>query len=592
MDNQNNQKELWRTTSAFSGKNIERKQDNINQDDSSDEEEENEQNKNYNLIEVVGSEKFKEFVGDVAKNCVWINKDSFIWHQRCNIRKIMEEKQINEDEALKILSKLNENEELGEKRFSPYKICTYINRRIENEEDPDSGLVISYLQIEQSEIIKSFLLHNFGRMYIYSPKIDKLYRNNKRFLSTNSKKKRRFFYEELLKDRQYHATKRIKPSQNEEFTVNNLQQLLILGRILRRSQIRRHREILDFCKESNKGQEHLVEIHTNFSLHSKDNNSIVKETLVMSEKGLGRPRNFPSCDMVHLPFNKGDYTSAYKSIQCLPANFNILRMTNVSQKLGPNKEIQEETKEKLKIFENLINDESIKKLLENNLFSQKISDQIIAELMNDACRGKDLKLKEISKEAQEKIYALTYLLFKTEVYRSPAALINNMQMLELIEYGKLSFEEAFVEQLMPMSMQGAIKAGRSLNYQYNKKDISFYYYNNPYVYSGEETRDDKKIKVNLIKKESGLMDKWLRMKLEQSEERYSEDDIKSILENPTESNNLKIICEEINKLGIRFDLPSLEPLQRISSAMDTDEEEEIYTQEKVKEPQNNGRNMF
>jgi len=567
-------KNYWKTKSKFSNKEIQRDYENINQDDSSDEEEEKKQNKEYKLLKILNSDQFEKFIKNIKEDCTWVElSPSFQWEHESNIQKEMQEKQIIREEALKNLLKLNENRVLVKEKKGHYG------------KTPQSWFFIKEkildLTLTQTEVIKSFLLHNFGRMYIYAPNIDKVYRKQKSLFKAyfrKNKKRRYFLYQKTLFKNEvgrYEAKSKIvmeNVKENQNFTIHNLQELLILGRILRRSQIRKYREI------SNIDYEDLTEVHINFSPYSNKGSSLVKETLIATKKGLGRPSSkmvtyqfrksiFPSCDMVHLPSEKGDYKSAYKDIQYFLTESELSNLRKIAKDLSENKDIKEETKEKLRLIIGLMEDEDVKELLKNNLHSQKSMDQIIAELIKNACLGKDLNINN----KQEKIYALTYLLFKTEVYRSPSALINNMQMLELISYGKLSFEDAFEKQLMPVSIKRAIKACRSLNYKYNNKDFSFYYYNNPYIYYGEISKEDKAKEIELITKESKLMDMWLKMKLEQSQE-YSEDEIKDILENSTKLENIKIICKKINQLGINFGLPSLSPLKKVfDDPMDIDD---------------------
>jgi len=409
-------------------------------------------------------------------------------------------------------------------------------------------------------------------MYVYSSEIDEPYRKNKKLLGayyTKSKKKRKFLNQSTFENNTMgkFGVKSKIGQKDDKFTIHNLQELLALGRILRRSQIRKHGEIKDLSFKDD-----LTEAHINFCVKFGNSSALVKETLIASKSGLGRTdteRNystgrkqvcFPSCDMVHLPSDKGDYNSGYKDIQYLPAesNFdNTISTLSKSKANITNSEDERNLDKIIRLMKGLsigAQNEIIKKF-----HCQKTADQINAQLINNVCCGKDIS--NISSKYQEKIYAITYLLFKTEVYRSPATLINNMQMLELIEYGKLSFEDVFVKQMMPMSMKNAIRAGRSLNAKYNNKKFSFYYYSNPFAYKSWTSKENRETEVDLIKKESALMDMWLKMKLEQS--KYSENEIKDILDNPTKPENLKIICKEINQLGIKFNLPSLKPLERV-----------------------------
>ena len=147
-----------------------------------------------------------------------------------------------------------------------------------------------------------------------------------------------------------------------------------------------------------------------------------------------------------------------------------------------------------------------------------------------------------------------FLLFKTEVFRSPGALISHMQMLDLISYGKMRFQEAFEGNQMPLSSSGIIKPARELNDWYNKQgNLFFYYFSNPFSYgvkkeyTFDNTWGDIQNQFNpreLMQKEAALMDRWLRHKWES--QGIKEEEITQKLSNP--QNHIPETSEMLNGL--------------------------------------------
>jgi hypothetical protein len=520
-------KEDWVRQRTFSNEYKTRNFDSVDQDDSSDEEEEDNLNQKYNIFEIAN---FKESIKEMRQEI-------------CNISDYdIRHSEIFEDKK-KELNQNQENINYYNSNITDNQVIQYFRSNLNN--------------ISTNEITKSSLLHNFGRMHIYSPNVNDFYRNKKKSLTTSffrSKKCRLCLQEQNLYREEFYASHKLINNQNEpSFPIKNLTDLLGTGRFLRRSQIRKSRELKDMNKDDSFNTATKIDI--NFSSFSKETSSTVIETLMTSKKGLGRAGIFPNCDMVFLG-KKGDYLNIRETIKFLPAQALLKRLQETSESLQTSKEVSKEIKETFNLYINLTKE--LAPSLESNLYSQKVSDQKISQLITDVCRGKNIN---ISDSAKNIVYSLTYLLFKTEVYRSPAALINNMQMLELIEFGKLSFEKLFAQQMMPMSMKGAIQASRSLSTKYNKKGFGFYYYSNPFKYSpySKGTLLNLLNEKDLIKKESNLMDMWLRMKLEHLG--YQSEKIRKFLEEPTKPEHLNVICKQINELGINFGLSYLEVLR-------------------------------
>lgn len=100
----------------------------------------------------------------------------------------------------------------------------------------------------------------------------------------------------------------------------------------------------------------------------------------------------------------------------------------------------------------------------------KVNDEQIACWISLTLEGKakswleKLNLKSFDRENLEKsINSLTYLLFFTEVARNPSSLLMHRMMLDLIQNKKMSWQEALIEEKMPMSISGAVAASRGLS---------------------------------------------------------------------------------------------------------------------------------
>ena len=122
------------------------------------------------------------------------------------------------------------------------------------------------------------------------------------------------------------------------------------------------------------------------------------------------------------------------------------------------------------------------------------------------------------------------LLLTVEPSRSPAALINNIQLLELIAKGKMTFKEAFVGEknapMMPMAAPKIVGISTTLQRKYEYNDNFVYDY--PCHYLPHTTfgtnqfgnkRESYLVKdeqlTDLQQKESNILDKWLKMKIEE-----------------------------------------------------------------------------
>ncbi|WP_323739291.1 hypothetical protein [Candidatus Trichorickettsia mobilis] len=124
------------------------------------------------------------------------------------------------------------------------------------------------------------------------------------------------------------------------------------------------------------------------------------------------------------------------------------------------------------------------------------------------------------------IVTLHYLLFGTEALRNPSALIHNSMMLDLISHASLTWEGAFDQKIMPMSMEGAIMASRVVNshytkymphnYLYDKSYEMIYYKNDPEAYH-KQNKNNAKI---LLEKELDFTKLWLVMKLGNNLDEY------------------------------------------------------------------------
>ena len=179
---------------------------------------------------------------------------------------------------------------------------------------------------------------------------------------------------------------------------------------------------------------------------------------------------------------------------------------------------------------------------------------------------------------------LYMLLLTVEPSRSPAALINNIQILELIAYNKMTFKEAFVGEknapMMPMAAPKIVRTSTTLQRKYVYNDNFVYVY--PCHYLPHTTfginqfgnkrecysvKDDQL--TDLQQKESNILDKWLKMKIGQyltkNNEQVEEDNhivneelvdkiFEQINSNKDKSNYIDIVVEEIEATMRKYGL--------------------------------------
>jgi hypothetical protein len=433
------------------------------------------------------------------------------------------------------------------------------------------------LGAEKSQVIKSFLLHNLGRMIIFSPQIDVKYREYKeKYLDQTTS----------LKTKE--ETDKRPRLQTNDFVgqVTGLEDLIVLGRLLRRSQVRLYKKMnKEFDDEIKRCElliqekcEHAVEdsnlslnqlfegaqlkpnwkeiLPANYrktfigcgsgryhrvygieekniseevlqALHKANNKllyrqeqridaeiemisrnqtsgSVVGEELVASYNGLGsstQDRSKSNTDMVDLRGTGGSYKASFKDQQFTHGKVGVDHTTQAAKKVKT--ENPDELKQALEVITSLKGEIA-------EQYPRVNQDAFIAESIRKICRAEPLQ-EGIDPKIVDQIYALTYLLFKTEVFRSPAALINNMQMLDLMINGQMTLEDAFNKEEMPMSPIGAIKAARKLQEKYEGQKKFFYRYENPFSYaSGYDNA--KFMPNNLVDKEANLMDRWLKLR--------------------------------------------------------------------------------
>lgn len=145
---------------------------------------------------------------------------------------------------------------------------------------------------------------------------------------------------------------------------------------------------------------------------------------------------------------------------------------------------------------------------------------------SDALLLRQIFHKGVSANIPTHILTLHYLLFGTEVIRNPSALIHNSMMLDLIYHASLTWEGAFDQRIMPMSMEGAIMASRIVNshytkymphnYLYDKGYETIYYKNDAEAYH-KQNKNNAKI---LLEKELDFTKLWLIMKLGNNLDEY------------------------------------------------------------------------
>lgn len=352
------------------------------------------------------------------------------------------------------------------------------------------------LEVDRNSVIKSVLLHNIGRMVIYSPKIEKKYREYK---------------DNLLSERR--SLKLVDENikvQDLGVEVQGLEDIVAVGRLLRRSQIRVYKNIFGYNEEKR------VTAEVKISSKRQKTSSVVREDLVVNYSGLGGGKNYPNTDMVDLngESKKGDYTSAYSDNEGNYGEVAVSQFIEASQKVAKEGESSD--------LDSAIN--TISELREEiqKHYPEVNSDIFIAESIRKVCRSEPLLEISTDGNVVNKIYALAYLLFKTEVYRSPAALVNHIQMLDLIINGEMSLREAFEGQKMPMSPKNSIRAARELGAIYNNGEL-FYKYENTYKYHPGYSSPLKP--GSLVLKEVELMDRWLMLKFGEEKFKAMSDDL-------------------------------------------------------------------
>ena len=149
-----------------------------------------------------------------------------------------------------------------------------------------------------------------------------------------------------------------------------------------------------------------------------------------------------------------------------------------------------------------------------------------------------------SKTTQEKLVALTDLLFSCETSKNPAAYIHHQMLLDLVIDHGITWDEAIIN-LMPMSPSKAIMNARALNQLYEDYMPIKYYYD--YV---EATDGDAKV---LALREENLVKKWLEAKHPTLDHNSIKDVIKIIKQAikawyNIDTNNLWYTEDQINEL--------------------------------------------
>ena len=398
-----------------------------------------------------------------------------------------------------------------------------------NFNDEDIQELSLKLDVPKHQIVKSLVLHNIGRMALNSPQVDKEYRKRK----AEHLPEKTFLKKPSTTDQQGGSKSEVA---NEISTkdligeVVGVEGLFVLGRFLRRSQIRSYKNVNEVenakpYRERNYRRDQRIDVLATISSKNKKQAIDVHESLVANFNGLAG-NSSPNTDMVSLEgeSRKGDYSSAYKDNSSNYGRVNVGQVVSAASQLEQNKGLEEAI-------------ETIKTLKQEiaKKHPQQDSDVFIAESIRKVCMAEPLS-SSLGVDITKRIYALTYLLFKTEVMRSPAALVSHVQMLELIINGEISLDDAFSKLQMPMSASGAIKAARSLERDYDEH--LFYQYENPYEYHPSYKNDFKTFPPKtLVQREADLMDKWLKLKFGEQAE--------SIITNPEE--HLTEIYQEINR---------------------------------------------
>lgn len=399
------------------------------------------------------------------------------------------------------------------------------------------------LGVEVNTLKKSFLMHSIGRMAIYNPRIDKKYRDHKEDLLRTNKSSGSV---KLDSDSQINT-------QELGIKVENIEDLIALGRLMRRSQVRSHKIIK---RDRSFKKSTVTRATINFTSNNEITGHHVVEDLVLSYGGIGRGgKVMPNTDMVDLQLSsdKGDYNSAYEGNKYNRGASSINNVAAASETTAADNNLAKGDSERLEEVARTLS--RLNTAVSKN-FKKENNDAFIADCIRKVCKGEPLfELADPKNEGiKNQVYSLTYLLFKTEVYRSPAALISNIQMLELVIGGQMSLADAFGEKKeMPMSMVGAIKGARFLESVFNND--AFYQYENPYDYfipkNPIEEREFHENKIQLTKQlitsETNLTDKWMQFRFGEEKSHEMKDNIQDFLPEIHEE-----ICGSLQNFGVKL----------------------------------------
>lgn len=210
--------------------------------------------------------------------------------------------------------------------------------------------------------------------------------------------------------------------------------------------------------------------------------------------------------------------------------------------------------------------EVIKKL---NLNNKSLAENIL----NIAKNGTKPEDKIPEKILSEYLYML---LLTVEPSRSPAALINNIQILELIAYNKMTFKEAFVggenTPMMPMAAPEIVRTSTTLQrkYVYNDNFVYPCHYL-PHtkfgtrIFGKQENQNYNGKDLNVYPEdlsalqlaESNILDKWLKMKIEEylvNNKNLVDKIFEKINSNEDKDDYIDIVVEEIEATMRKYGL--------------------------------------